>query len=410
MSTRLYVRLTRDANVPGTRSAWVLRDGRGALLRRGEDTFAALPAADQIVGVLAQELVQIRAVALPPGRRARTPAALANAMEPYLLTEPQANYVVLLEESSAGGAVLAAVARSWLDTVLGELARAHRRPSRLIVESALLGRSRDSWIAVCRADGGFLATPDGVAIALDRAPDDGVPEGLVWQARAAVAAGSAPRVLRVHPDATVRFDAHSWQDALGVAVERASPWDWTLATGADSGFKLDAATDFLAALGRERSAGAPRMRAWRLPLTLAALALVLHIGATVTLWGMRSAERAKLRTEIESVFRKSVSASEPLVDAVLQTRRALAAAQRASGLYAPDDFASLLGRVAAESSGIASNALASLQYSGGVLTAEWRGVSAAAIERIVEQLRARGLRVEIATAAPLVRLTVRAEP
>jgi len=410
MSTRLYVRFTRDANVPGARSAWVLRDSRGTLLRRGEDTFAALPSADQIIGVLAQDLVLIRAVPLPPGRRARTPAALANAMEPYLLTDPAANYVLLLEERAAGSALIAAIARKWLDAVLGECARARRSPARLIVESSLLERSRDRWIAVCRPDGGFLATPDGLAVALDRAPDDGIPEGLVWQARAATAGAAQSQALRVHADPSLRVDTDRWQAALGMTVERAGPWDWTQAVGPETGFRLEAVPDFLSALGSNRSTTEARMRHWRLPLALAALALILHIGASAIHWGMRAAERAALRAEIDAVFRKSVSASEPLVDAVLQTRRALAAAQRASGQYAPDDFVPLLGRLAAESANIAPHAMVTLQYGAGALTAEWRGVPAANVERMAEQLRARGMRVEITTAAPLTRVTLRASP
>lgn len=407
VSTRLFVRLHRDAHVPGARLPWVLRDNRGALLRRGEDKLSTLPAAGQLVGVLAQDQVAIRPVSLPPGRRARAPIALANAMEPFLLSEPAANHVLVLGEHGSY-TLLAAIARDWLAATLSALGQVKRPPARLIVESALLERAPGRWTAVCRADGGFLVTDDGQTIALDAAHDGGVPEGLRWARNAAESA--APALLRVYHDAATPIDRRAWQSALGMAVEDAGAWDWARATGAEAGFRPEAATDVLAELDRGHSATRPRLRRWRVPLVLAAAVLGVHVGASVIHWAMGSAERAALRAEMNAVFRKSVSASEPLVDPVLQTRRALGAAQRAAGQYAPDDFMTLLGRVAAESAGTPPLALRAIHYAGGTLSLEWHDLPAASVERMAEQLRARGLRVELSGAAPQMRMSVRVEP
>jgi hypothetical protein len=51
-----------------------------------------------------------------------------------------------------------------------------------------------------------------------------------------------------------------------------------------------------------------------------------------------------------------------------------------------------------------------IQYRSGTLSTELRGVPVARIERMAEQLRSHGLRVEISTAAALTRMTVRSAP
>lgn len=408
MNTRLFVRLHREACVPGARCAWILRDARGSELRRGESVLAALPAADAVVGVLAQDLVLVRAVGLPPGRKARTPAALASAIEPHLLSDPASNHVVVLREARDGTTVLAAMARSWLDTCLASLGQAHRSPAKLVLESSLVPRVPECWVAICRPDGGFLCLPDEQAITLDTAADGAVPEGLRWHLQSTPPAARPPR-LRVHhgPQA---IDAAAWEAALGVAVERAAAWDWADATATGAGFDPAQTVDLLAALRRERSAAEPRLPYWRTPLLLAALVLVVHVGATLTHYGLRAAERSRLRADIDAEFRKSAGPNEPLVDAVLQTQRTLASARRAAGQYAPADFMPLLARLAAETAHLPPAALRSVQYGAGTLTATWSGVPAAALEKSAQQLRSHGLRVDVAGTPAQTQMVIRAHP
>jgi len=408
MKTRLFVRLHRDANVPASRCEWILRDPRGAELRRGQDTLSALPKASETVAVIAHDLVVTRALSLPPGRRARTPIALANAMEPFLLSEPASNHVLMLGPARDGTSVLAAITRAWLDPCLAALAQAGHAPAFLILETSLLKLEAGTWVAVCLQEGGFLRLDDEQTFALDATSDSGIPEGVKWQMHAAAVAKRPVSRLRIHHNG--KLDRDAWQSALGVPIEDAGRWDWAQATSTDAGFVPRAARDILAAVQREKFDARSALRAWRTPALGVALILGVHVGASVIHWSSGARERSALQAEIRTLFRKAAPPSEPLIDALVQTRRALSSAQRISGQYASDDFVTLLGRVANESAGLSANAMRTIQYSSGTLITELRGVPLARLERITEQLRSYGLRVEISTAAALTRVTVRSEP
>jgi type II secretion system protein L len=408
MMTRLFVRLHRDASVPASRCEWILRDSRGAELRRGQDTLSALPKAGETVAVITHDLVVTRALSLPPGRRARTPIALANAMEPFLLSEPASNHVVMLGEARDGASVLAAIARAWLDPCLSALAHAGHAPALLIVETSLLKPEAGTWIAVCLPEGGFLRLDDEQTFAVDATSDGGIPEGVKWQMHAAAAAKRPFNRLRIYHHGKLDYDA--WQSALGVPIEDAGRWDWAQATSAEAGFSPRTARNILAAVRREQFDARSALRVWRTPALGAALILGVHVGASVIHWSNGARERSALQAEIRTLFRKAAPPSAPLVDALVQTRRALGSAQRISGQYARDDFVTLLGRVANESAGLPANAMRTIQYRSGTLSTELRGVPVARIERMAEQLRSHGLRVEISTAAALTRMTVRSAP
>jgi type II secretion system protein L len=403
MSTRVYVRLDRDAAVPGKRCEWVLRDRRGAELKRGVGLLESLPRADAVIGVLAHDLVLIRAIELPPGRRARTPAALANAMEPYLLSDPATNHVVGLASLPNGKTLIAALARTWLNACLTAFANAHRPLVAMTIESSLIAVEPGSAVAVCHADGGFVVSANTEPMALDAAAEGDVPAGLASYLRDPSLRGIGS--LRVyHPSS--RLSADTWERALGVSVTTLGAWDWRRATDPANGFNPKTVPDVLAALARESTDDVPVLRRFQVPVALAASIVVLHFSLTAVHWYMQRAERDRLRAEIETHFRQSVSSTEPLVDPLLQTERALVAAQRQAGLYAAQDFIALLSRLAAESAGLPP--VRTLNYSESVLTCEWRAPDAAAVERVASQLRAKGFTAEITSGPAGARLALKA--
>ena len=397
MSTRLFVRLERDTAVPGARSPWILRDARGQALGQGSDAPSALPKAGEIVGVIAHDAIVIRSVQLPPGRRARTAVALAAAMEPYLLSDARANYVLLLAEARNGSSVLAAVARGWIDACLAAFAAARCPIDRLVSETSLTGQSTDIGVAVCLPEGGFLRLDDEVAIGLDGAPGGDVPRSLIAQLEKS--ADRRLERLRVYHDAA--FAAERWQQTLGVPVEAAGRWDWAAAAGSAP---IHALPDLRGAIRRQNTDRRTSVRRFRIPAALAAGILLAHVTATVVHWALGARERALLNAQIRTVFRNAVSPSEPLLDAFVQTRRALGAAQRNVGQYAKSDLVYLLGRFAAELGAAHAGRVRSLTFSTGALELELDAVPATRLERIVEQLRSHGIKAEIRTSGAVSQL------
>lgn len=410
MRQTLYVRLHRDAAVPGERCDWVLRARSGEALRRGSDPLAQIPRAPSVVGILSQEMVLVRSVRLPPGRRARTPVALAAAIEPYLLSDPAANHVIALGDESDGTTVIAAVARAWLDACVAALAASGHAPERLAIESDLVGKAAGTWTAVCHADGGFLCTGRRHVETLDACAPGAVPQALRLLVSAAPP-DSRPGTLAVHGHSGLGLDATHWARELGVAVEARGPWDWIEATALERGSPHNAMSDLLRRVASSGDA-APPARRWRLPVALAAAALVLHVGATALWWAQRSAERTALNERIGAAFQRAVGPQVPLVDARIQTERALDRARRAAGEYADADFVPLLARVAAlaTTAGLPPGALRTLAYSPGSLVLEWENVPPAALERLAAELKAQALRVEVARQGARATLSVRRSP
>jgi type II secretion system protein L len=313
----------------------------------------------------------------------------------------------MLGAARDGTSVLAAIARAWLDPCLSALAHAGHAPALLMVETSLLKPEAGTWIVVCLPEGGFLRLDDEQTFAVDATTDGGIPEGVKWQMHAAEAKRPVSR-LRVYHDG--KLDPDAWQSTLGVPIEDAGRWDWAQATSAEAGFSPRSARNILAAVRREQFDARSALRVWRTPALGAALILGVHIGASVIHWANGARERSALQTEIRTLFRKAAPPSAPLVDALVQTRRALGSAQRISGQYARDDFVTLLGRVANESAGLPADAVRTIQYGSGTLSTELRGVPIVRIERMAAQLRSHGLRVEISTAAALTRMTVGSAP
>lgn len=407
MSPTLYIRLHREANVPGERCAWILRSRTGGELRRGEDVLDRIPRAGTVIGVLSHDMVLTRTLRLPPGRRARSPTALAGAIEPHLLSDPAANHIVALGDDTTGATVIAAVTRAWLDSCVAALSASGHAPHRLIVESDLVPRIGGAWTALCHADGGLLSTGVHHAELLDACAPGTVPEVLRLQLKATSGA-AAPKRLVVFADAASGIDPGRWERELGIDIEPRGAWDWAQATGA--GVRPASCADLLPRGGA--AADGISLARWCLPLRLAAATLLLHAGASIGWWWQNNAERAALDERIAAAFQRTVGPSEPLVDASVQAGRALTRARRNAGEYAESDFMPLLGRVTALSAAAAlpANALKSVRYRPNELSLEWDGASHGAIERIAAELTVQGLRAEAALQGLRSVLTLRSVP
>ena len=348
MAEQLFIRLTRDAHLPEHRFPWALCDAHGKLISSGADPQKALPAARHIAAVIGIDMLLIRAIKLPPGPRARTQAAMAHALEPYMLSEPASNHVTALGITSDGSTVLAAVNRQWLEFCRNTLAQGGKHITCAIAEPSLKSNEADTWVDL-------------------------------------------------------------WQNNLGVQQQHADAWNWREYVAQLSRRTLAQLPDLSRGLSWPANGSEGVNRSWRFALILLALITAVHAVGTLVQWGMLSSERNALRAKVHTVFRDSVSSLEPLVDPAIQSQRALSAARRAAGSYGDDDFITLLGRLATETT---TAQLKTLHYEQGTLTADYQGTTQAALEAIALNLRNNGLRADVTTAssAGVLRLTLRTAP
>jgi general secretion pathway protein L len=348
----------------------------------GRAQAGALPAADNVIAVVAESDIAWRRVELPrAGRQMR--AALAGKLEESLLDDPEALHFAL-EPDALGGdtAWVAITSRGWLGDHLAQLDAAHVFVDRI----APLAWPDDA------ARGHFFEF-NGHGVALRWSHADGVstlpldgslprqffPPGLVhtaqWTATPAVAT-TAERWLGTA--VTVQTPA---QRALGV-VDRA----WNLRQ-----FELAPRARGVRAL-RLFSRGLMR-KPWRpVRIGLVALALVQLVGLNLWAWRQGAELRAK-REAITALLTGTFPQVHAILDAPVQMQKELDLLRASAGSVGEQDLEALLAATATAWPADRPPADA-LAFEPGRLTVSAQGWGPAQIDNFRGQLQSEGWRLD----------------
>ena len=390
--------LLRDAPRADRAEAWALVDDAGAVVREGVDPPPSWPAAPVREAVVAVERARLVVLALPPLPPARLPQAVAYALEDQLAGGDDPPRVARGPQH-ADGRVLAAVAsRTLIDALL-------RDPQwTRIVPEAALAPSTDGWAWYASgAGGGFVRTPAGSFTATPST--DALPAELAVALAQARRAGSLPPAVRVAFDCDPNALAVLARDT-GVAFTRAAPWRWTEARASAASLP-DWRADAANATREPRTS----LRRWRLPVALAAAALVLHVGATLIDWAALRVDAWRTeRAIIALAAQAGVADTSSTSAAVAGLVRRQADARHRAGLPAPGDAVPLLGQAAPALAGLPRGALKSATYSDGAWTLELAKVDGAALASVDRALAARGIAALQAPTATGVRMRLVAQP
>jgi general secretion pathway protein L len=387
------------------RCQWALvNDGHEPV--SGEGPLAALPRrAERVQLLVPAAQLRFTRVQLPPAARRRTGSVLAYAVEDETLGEPDAGQVSWL--GSAGDAdVLAVVDKAGLTRWRNALEAAGIRAPEVHCETLLLPWAAGEWSLAWDGREGFVRSGELEGATTDCGDRTSPPLSLRLMLEEAQARGAMPQSIAVYatgPDAAP--DAEAWQRELGVAVRQAGNWDWRTAP-ADAGVSL--------AQERRRWRVAPGTLARLRPVAwIVAAALAVHALALVADWTVLARQQQALRHALVARFRATFPDAVAVVDPVLQMRRKLAEARHAAGQPDTGDFLPMIETVAAAARTLPAGGLRIVSYESGRMTLELAGVDAAAVGRIVTQLRQAGLSVDSGTGSTLRRgatvvLTVRA--
>ena len=402
MILRVFLEGPPGHDLPAT---WVRVDDGGRVLERGRSTPAHWPATPQVEVVLAAEAVRLVALRLPPMPPARLRAAAAYAIEDQIAT-PIDEAAVATGPQRDDGSVLAAVASG---ATVAAIAAAVPRIARLLPESALAPRS-DGWTWCASAAGGsFVRRNDGSTLVIgEPAASGALPAELAAALTQAQRAGQSPQ--RVHVAFT--HDAAGlarWSQASGVTFVAAAPFRWD-----EAGPEACAqAPDLLAreeAAPASAAAGAT-LRAFRLPLAIAAVALALHVLALVVQWTWLSFDHWRTSRALVAL-----AAQAGLPGAASASQAAQALARHHAGLLhrasrdAPADALPLLARAAPLVATIAPGALKSATYADGAWTLEFGATPAAALAGITRSLSAAGVDALVAPVATGTRMRLTLDP
>ncbi len=370
MST-LRVLLT-DSPAPDRAVQWALFGPDGALRQVGCDRPDGWPRAECCEAVISSSRARIAIVTLPPLSAARLPAAAAFAIEDQLAGPVEAAHLVAGAQDADGRVRIVVVDNTLLQSIAAFPAPPDGalRFARVVAEVDLLAkRSRWDWcIDEQHPTQAFVRAPDGAAFQTSGlSDDDELPRELALLLARVPAANNE---VCVHADVSPAQLAR-WSAGTGASFAAVPPWRWhdVPATA------FDAATDLLPQEAtRHATASAPRRwLALRPAALIVALALTLHVAATLAEWAWLRFDAGRDARAWSSLARSAGIAA----DAVPGTAAARAALLRqyaelrhANGVATPDDPLPLLARAAPALARLPAGMLKSATFADGTWTLE----------------------------------------
>ena len=354
------------------------------LARHGKTWLSApLPAAGEAcIAVVPAGVYQWHALTLPKLPRHKRAAAAASLLEPQLIVDVERTVFAVQPSQPDGRCAVAVLDQSWIDDAQAWLKAQQIHPRRWIPETALLPQVADAWTLFLRDDEWVLSLGPDQHWLLDQRDDGATPSVF----RAVLEAGAAPRECLICglPGHAQRAEQHTpipplWLATCGLRARVSDGTDWLQPP---SGQTPDLAPE------GSRSWAWPRMdfKRWRLPLTLAALALgVQGLGLAAQYLQWRGEAQALTQQISEAQSRLSLEAQalqEPAANQML--------AQQLSRVVDLD---------------LAPPAVTRLQYDNGKLFVELdpKRIDVRALSQRVNQLG--GELTTAANGAPLLRFT-----
>lgn len=382
----------------GADSGAVEREGSAVLDQLGE----AIRAAQKVVLLLAASDVNLLQVRVPPLSASRLKAALPNLVEEQLMTDPAECVLAAGPAMPEGMRTIAVVNRAWLENIVQRVLALGARSVAVLPLQLCLPYQSDTVSAAFAESGTSLdvdlavrtGEQEGIGLALlPERPDTAAREAL--QALCALAPHQA--IALYVPQERLpawRAAAESLGQEERIALF-ADNWPRWIAGVRGLPFNL------AAGLG---GGGGPslNLRAWRWPLALAGLVLLVNIAALNFEWLRLKGEAGELRAAMTRTF-KSVYPKEPLTgDPVLQMRRNIDLARQRAGQPAADDFLALASAFGeawqGAMQGRTSPGIATLEYNDRILQVTLKPEGEAPTAQIQAALASRNLSLTPKTA------------
>ena len=388
-----------DPPEAGREFAWVLFDAAGGQVGSGRSPPSAWPAAERREAVVAARHGRIVTLPLPPLPPGRVVAAARFALEDQLADAPDESHVAVGSERSGTGLRVAIVASSWMAAFVAASQRVGLNWDRAVLESDLaLAPARGwRWCAASVGEPGFVRTHAGATIAVGPAQGDAPPAELAL----ALARGGAdaPQTVRVDAAGATTMLLDRARALTGVEFVAGTPWRWAdAAPGAFAG----AIDLFCERFGRNAARPALDFRRLLRPaLWIAALAIGLHVAATLGQWLWLRWETAAIGRELTALAVAAVpefaaggsGRSRPR----LPWRSASAISSTAPACSPATIFCRLLARAAPTLSALPPEAIRSLTYADGHLLLDLQKIEPTRPAALQRELQRAGL---VAIAAP----------
>jgi len=378
---------------------WALFDAAGRLTRSGRGVPDAWPDAERREAVIAATHGRLVTLAVPPLPPGRAEAAARYALEDQLAEASDDSHVALAPQRADGGLRVAIVADAWMAAFADASRRCDLDWDRAILESdlALTAPRTWRWCATSVTRPGFARSDGGATIAIGPAQGDAPPAELA----VALSRGGAeaPKTIRVDAEGATPALLARARSVTGIEFVAGTPWRWAEASAAAYAGAIDLLCGRYGAPPRTLARDAGRLL--RPALWIAAIALGIHVGASVGEWAWLRWQAFALDRDLTTLARAAVPeyATGSLADA--SPLAALARRERdlehRAGLAARDDFVPLLARAAPALAALPAGAIRSLSYGDGHVLLDLQKIDAAEPLRLQRELTRAGL---VAITAP----------
>jgi general secretion pathway protein L len=344
----LYIRLLSKAaadrlDEPGQLDcAYALVNDGGGIQREGTSVLAdmrpVIAQSQRVTLLLAASDVTLLRIRVPPLSAARLRTALPNMLEEKLMTDP-AECVIVAGATADGLRTVAVVQRAWLERLVhlfSGLGASHLSaiPAQLcvphqtgVVSAVILEHAADLELVI------RLNEQDGFGIAV--LPDQAVSALQETLQTLCAVVPQAPIALYLTPSSVPACQAlleDGQHDRITLFAD-----NWLRWVTAARGVTLN----LMSGLGAAGGSGL-NWQPWRWAIGLAVVALLVNVTALNVEWLRMKREANGLQGSMIQTYKTAYPKETAIIDPVVQMRQKIAAAQRASGQAAPDDFTSLL--------------------------------------------------------------------
>lgn len=303
--------------------------------------------AQRVVAILAASDVALLRVKTPPLSSARLKAALPNLVEDQLIADPSES-VVVAGGLSDGLRTVAVIQRAWLDTLCNTLIALGARqiaalPAQLCLPYQVNQHGQPDSVAVAVA---VNELGDTIDVALRLSEHDGIGLSISADQNGSAAHEAIQTMCAVVPEASIALyvpqsglqtyqdvvnNTGTLNDRISILADNWSRW----ISGANA-----TPLDLMAGLG-PRTGSRLEFRAWRWPLSLAAVVLVTNVTALNVDWWRTKTEANSLRAAMIQIYKSAYPKETVIIDPVAQMQQKIAAARNNAGLAAPDDFVAI---------------------------------------------------------------------
>lgn len=396
------------------------------------DLSGTIATAQRVVLLLAAGDVALLRVKVPPLSAARLKAALPNLAEDQLLTDP-ADCVVVAGGVSDGLRTIALVQRAWLDLLAKTLIsfgaqRFAALPASVCLpyQTGQLGQHGQPGSVAAAVNEPVAGEQDaekdnaGIDLILRLSEQEGIGlaikpvlsqvEGTEQHESAALevirtlcaVVPEAPIALYV-PQSSVRAyqDAINQTAALNGRISVVAD-NWSRWIAGARGTTLDLMAGMGAGYGPVLD-----WRAWRWPMALAAVLLVINAAALNIEWWRMKVEADSLHATMIQIYKSAYPKESVIIDPIAQMQQKIAAAKHDSGLAAPDDFTAITAafgeawaRVMPATGNAAAPAITALEYRERSLFVRLRPIGETSTQLMKADLAKRGLSLDLVGPGP----------